>query len=151
MRIFLSAILAATLSISSYAADPSEKPRTFLLSDYQYVELTDLYMNPGKFIGRPIELRQMTCRPVEGKGFACISRADRLIVLTGALAPDREQTIIAERCKPEDELYRQRCKRTIRVVPERIYGEKGEGYNQKIIVKTRVIDIATHALDNSLD
>lgn len=153
MRVVISLLSLVLIPGALLAASPTKKsgpPPS--LSDYQPVEATDFYMNPGLYLGKPVEFYRMVCIPIAEKGFACKTLNSRLVVFAPEIRPAPEKKIVKERCDPSEDLYLQRCKRTIRLVPEKIEGEKGKEYSQqRLIIRTDVIDLAPHAEDSSED
>lgn len=143
-------LIVPCLVFSAGAQELTAPNNALSLRDFQRVEATSFFMNPGQYMGKAVEFQRMLCQPVTDNGFSCSSPNGRLVVLAPDLAPASEKKLISERCLASEPLHKQRCKRTIRLVVERVAGEKGADYSQqKLIIRANLLEILPLEFDNS--
>jgi hypothetical protein len=86
--------------------------------EFKVVDAEDVYVSPGKYIGRPIELRRVHCFHADKDDYRCIASGQAAVLIEApTIEPSIEKSAIEENCGEIKKVSSARCVRTIRLVP----------------------------------
>ncbi|CAH1657295.1 exported hypothetical protein [Hyphomicrobiales bacterium] len=109
---------------------------------YRVSDPDDMYVAPRKYIGKPVELRRMSCFHADVKEYRCISNGDLpLVVFTADITPASEKAAIEADCGEVKKVSSSICRKTLRFVPGHIDEDMMSGNNKRAIVLARTVEI----------
>ncbi|MBS7697854.1 MULTISPECIES: hypothetical protein [unclassified Chelatococcus] len=109
---------------------------------YRVSDPDDMYVAPRKYIGKPVELRRMSCFHADVKEYRCISNGDLpLVVFTAEITPPSEKAAIEAECGEVKKVSSSSCRKTLRFVPGVINEDMLSGNNQRAVVLARTVEI----------
>lgn len=109
---------------------------------YRVSDPDDMFVAPRKYIGKPVELRRMSCFHADVKEYRCISNGDLpLVVFTADITPASEKAAIEADCGEIKKVSSSNCRKTLRFVPGHIDEDTLSGNNKRAIVLARSIEI----------
>jgi hypothetical protein len=117
------------------------KPAT---GDYKVVAAEDLSIAPGKYDGKPIEMRKMRCFHADKDEYRCIGSGigPALMIIAPLVSPEPAKAQIEDKCgELRKVLTSTLCQKTIRFTPAAHDSDTISGYQNRTIVVTREIEI----------
>jgi hypothetical protein len=112
------------------------------LLDIKIVGSDDLYVSERKYIGKYIEVKNTNCFYADINEYRCFARKKyQVAMFSSKISPDEEKERLEKECGSVDDLFKKKCARTIRLVPEKFGMDGGEGLNRRRTITADVIEI----------
>lgn len=110
---------------------------------YREVDHADLYITPGKFEGKGIELKRMRCFHADKDEYRCIAPGSTVLaVFATEILPVKEREGIENDCGEfRKVMTSSKCLKTIRFVPIKHSEDIVNGYQKRTLILARSLDI----------
>jgi hypothetical protein len=123
-------------------ATTKELVSNFSPGDYKIVDPDDIHVAPSKFIGKPIELRNVKCFYADKDDYRCLTPSRLITTVFGAsVGPDVERERLESDCGAIKKIDSPACRRTIRIVPLDFAEDAPTVLAKRIVVKAATIQI----------
>jgi hypothetical protein len=124
-------------------ANTKELVSAFGPNDFKVVDPDDVHVAPRKFIGKPIELKNVRCFYADKNDYRCIAPSQRMVttVFAKSIGPANERDAIESDCGAIKKLEAPACRKTIRIVPIDYDEDSPNAFAKRIVVKVANIEI----------
>lgn len=128
-------------------ADPKAVVASFSPSDYKLVDPDDLHVAPRKFIGKPVELRNVKCFYADKGDYRCLAPSRSMITTVFAkdVGPPGERDTIESDCGAVKKIDSPLCRRTIRLVPVDFSEDAPNAFAKRMVIQSATIEFVPSA------
>jgi hypothetical protein len=129
------------------SAKTAEIIKTFAPGEYRVVETEDIHVAPGKYEGKPIEIRRVRCFHADKAEYRCGGGGSLpVMVVAPVVTPDNARASLEDECGEVRKVYGSpRCLKTIRVVMAGYRSDRPTNRETRVIVLTNQIEIVDQA------
>lgn len=118
-----------------------QTPPPLPASEYRVVDPSDLYITPGKYIGKPIELRRVYCLYADEDDYRCTTDGTNVMITAEEVTPPVHQQIMQKDCQSMKQFSTSKCIRTIRLIPTETSSDVVSNYQRRKIIVTTAIEV----------
>jgi hypothetical protein len=118
-----------------------QTPPPLPASEYQVVDPSDLYVTPGKYIDKPIQLRRVRCLYANEDEYRCTTDGATVMILAEEVTPPVHQQIMQRDCQSMKQFSTSKCVRTIRFIPTESRSDVVSNYQTRKIIVTIAIEV----------
>jgi hypothetical protein len=107
------------------------------------VDPDDIHVAPRKFVGRPIEIRNVRCFYADKDDYRCLAPSRGMVtaVFARSVGPANEKETLETDCGAIKKIESLACRRTIRIVPADFGEDAPNAFAKRIVVKVANIEI----------
>jgi hypothetical protein len=109
-----------------------------LPSEYRVVDPSDLYVTPGKYIDKPIELRRVHCLYADEDDYRCTFDGASVMIAAEEVTPRAQQLIMQTDCQSMKQYSTSKCIRTIRLIPSESRTDVVSNRTRRVFVTTAI-------------
>ncbi|PPQ13899.1 hypothetical protein CV770_39930 [Bradyrhizobium sp. AC87j1] len=135
---------AADVASGTEAANTKEFVTYFSPNDFKVLNSDDLHDAPAKFIGKPIELRNVRCLYAM-EGYHCIAPLPSAVtvVFADSAAPAAEREALRNDCAAIQMMAKSRaCRKNIRIIPDDLTESSlPNGIGKRVVVRAEKIEV----------
>lgn len=137
------ALKTAGVTSGPETANTKEIVASFSPSDFKVVDPDDVHVAPGKFIGKPIEIRNVKCFYADKDDYRCSapSRGMITVVFAASIEPANERDTLENDCGAIKKIDSPACRRNIRIVPADYGEDSPNAFAKRVIVKSAKIEV----------
>ena len=111
-------------------------------NEYAVVDPKDLQLGPKKFIGRPIELKNMQCYYADINEYRCWSSGSASVtIFSPKIVDGPENAKFDDVCGKSKNTSGPACRRTIRLVPKEWDEDQPSAFGKRTIIRTPQIEL----------
>ncbi|WP_445217587.1 hypothetical protein ACKWRH_37145 [Bradyrhizobium sp. Pa8] len=123
-------------------ANTKEIDTNFSSNDFKVVDPDDLHVAPGKFIGKPIEIRNVSCFSADRGDYRCAPSSVMItVVFAKSIEPAAERETLENDCGDIKRIESPACRRDIRIVPADYAEDSPGAFAKRIVVKVKRIEV----------
>ncbi len=123
----------ATTSEIIKPADPLE---------YQIVDPDDIMVSPGKFRGKPLELKSVQCFYADKDEYRCLANSSSVVMVTAPeITPTEAKATLENACGQIKKITSKECRRRIRFTAQYIEEDEVNAMVKRSVVVTKKIEI----------
>ena len=113
--------------------------------EFKNVDVMDLFVAPGKFKGKPVELRNVQCFYADADEYRCIATnsLSPVMILAGSVGPEGAKTALEDACGTIKAVDTPTCTRTIHFVPTAFEEDQLNAFSKRMVLATPHIEIVT--------
>ncbi|MCP3460573.1 hypothetical protein [Bradyrhizobium sp. CCGUVB23] len=133
---------AVDVLVGPETANTKEIVTNFSPNDFKVVDPDDLHVAPEKFIGKPIEIRNVSCFYADRGDYRCApSRGMITVVFAKSIEPAAERETLEHDCGVIKRIASPACRRNIRIVPADYAEDSPSAFAKRIVVKVKRIEV----------
>lgn len=111
-------------------------------NEYKVVDAADLFVSPGKFEGKAIEVRNVRCFHADKQDYRCLSLTSHVMVNSLDISPASAKQDLEDQCGEIAKVsISKKCLKTIRFTPLTHEEDTLSGFQKRVVVATPVIEI----------
>jgi hypothetical protein len=130
----------------SKTASTKEIVATYAATDFKVVDPDDVHIAPGKFIGKPIEVRNVRCLYADRSDYRCVAPSRMgTVFFVKDVSPAAAKEALETDCGAIKNLNLSKCRRVIHVVPEDFHQDLTDGYSKRTVVTAKAIEVVSGA------
>lgn len=110
--------------------------------EYRVVDPGDIFVAYGKYLGKPIEVRNVRCYYADKDDYRCIATGDNPVVFFAEdIEPATAREAIENDCGEVKKVVTPACKRNIRLTAENISDDLISGYQKRVDVRSSSLEV----------
>lgn len=118
-------------------ANTKEIVSSFAAGDFKVVDPDDIHVAPRKFLGKPIELRNVRCFYADKDDYRCVSSSNlTTVIFAKSVEPSDAREALEADCGAIKKLSSPGCRKTVQIVPMEFAEDAPNAFTKRIIVRT---------------
>jgi hypothetical protein len=115
-------------------------------AEYRVVDSSDIFVAYSKYVGQPIEVRDVRCYYADKDDYRCISIGGSTVAFFAQdIEPATAREAIENDCGEMKKVMTSACKRTIRLTAENISDDLISGYQKRVGVRSSSLEVVEAA------